>query len=161
MKRHIFRSFPYTRSDDFAAWLSEMAAKGWVFEGFGAGLIFEKGEPQEITYAVNTFLPGSEMDTRPEPQAEEFAEYCRAASWELVDAKKRFCVFKRVKEDAVPILTEEEMVENAARAERKRILSERGASPFLAALYAFMIYVQAEMLLFNSIYLLATASAAS
>ena len=70
MKRHIFRSFPYTRSDDFAAWLSEMAAKGWVFEGFGAGLIFEKGEPQEITYAVNTFLPGSEMDTRPEPQAE-------------------------------------------------------------------------------------------
>ena len=51
MKRHIFRSFPYTRSDDFAAWLSEMAAKGWVFEGFGAGLIFEKGEPQEITYA--------------------------------------------------------------------------------------------------------------
>ncbi|MBR6399512.1 MAG: DUF2812 domain-containing protein, partial [Lachnospiraceae bacterium] len=116
MKRHIFRSFPYTRSDDFAAWLSEMAAKGWIFEGFGLGLIFEKGEPQEITYAVNTFLPGSEMDTRPEPQAEEFAEYCRAAGWELVDAKKRFCVFKRVQEDAVPILTEEEMVENAARA---------------------------------------------
>lgn|GEM_PF-3050288 len=155
MKRHIFRSFPYTRSDDFAAWLSEMAAKGWIFEGFGAGLIFEKGEPQEITYAVNTFLPGSEMDTRPEPQAEEFAEYCHAAGWELVDAKKRFCVFRRVQEDAVPILTEEEMVENAARAERKRILSERGAAPFLAALYGFMIYWQAEMLLFNSIYLLA------
>ena len=157
MTRHILRSFPYTRSDDFATWLSEMAAKGWIFTRFGAGLIFEKAEPQKITYAVDAFLPGSEMDTRPEPQTEEFAEYCRAAGWEMVDAKQRYCVFRKTREDAVPIQTDEEKVENAYRAERKRILSECGAAPFLAAMYAFMIWQRAELMLFNGIYFFALA----
>ena len=48
------------------------------------------------------------MDTRPEPDTEEFADYCAAAGWEFIDSSRKFVVFKKIRQDAVPIFTEEE-----------------------------------------------------
>ena len=79
MSRNIkttFKAFDYMHCDDFARYLSEMAAKGWHFKEWGAGLKFEKGEPAQVKYAVEVFTKASENDLRPEPNTQEFAEYC-------------------------------------------------------------------------------------
>lgn len=108
-----FKVFDYMHCDDFAKYLERMAAAGWHFKEWGAGLKFEKGEPKQVTYAVEVFTKASENDLRPEPNTKEFAEYCEAAGWKLVDAKQKFCIFQKVDENAVDILTPEERVENS------------------------------------------------
>lgn len=115
-KKTVFRRFLYMQCDDFAKYLSEMAAKGWHFKEWGAGLKFEKGEPKAVTYAVEVFTGAGENDTRPEPDTLEFAGYCEAAGWELVDAKQKFCIFRAIREDAVDIMTPEERVQNTFQA---------------------------------------------
>lgn len=112
----VRKSFGYQQCDDFAAYLNDMASKGWHFKEWGAGLVFERGEPEKAGYAVEVFIHGTEYDTRPEPHTKEFAEYCEAAGWQLVDAKRKFCIFKKKSPDAVPILTPEERLENTAKA---------------------------------------------
>lgn len=116
MSRNVkttFKVFDYMHCDDFARYLEQMAAKGWHFKEWGAGLKFEKGEPQQVKYAVEVFTKASENDLRPEPNTQEFAEYCEAAGWKLVDAKQKFCIFKKIDANAVEILTPEERVKNA------------------------------------------------
>lgn len=120
-KKTVLKGFDYLHSDDFAAYLMQMARKGWHFKEWGAGLVFEKGEPEEAVYAVEVFIDGSEYDTRPGVHTQEFAEYCEAAGWKLVDAKRKFCIFKRVKPDAVDILTAEERLQNIAKEEQKQV----------------------------------------
>lgn len=115
----VFKGFDYLHCDSFADYLSQMAAKGWHFKAWQTGLVFEKGEPSQDVYAVEVFWEGSEYDTRPEPNTKEFAEYCEAAGWKLVDAKRKFCIFKRTKDDAQPILTPEERLNAIAKAEIK------------------------------------------
>ena len=110
------KAFDYMHCDDFARYLKEMAAKGWHFKEWGAGLKFEKGEPEQVEYAVEVFTKASENDLRPEPNTQEFAEYCEAAGWKLVDGKQKFCIFKKVDESAVEILTPEERVKNSFKA---------------------------------------------
>ena len=92
----ILKGFDYMHCDDFTKFLSEMAVKGWHFKEWGVGLKFEQGEPEKVTYAVEVFTDASENDMRPEPHTQEFAEYCEAAGWKLVDAKQKFCIFKKV-----------------------------------------------------------------
>lgn len=111
-----FKAFDYMHCDDFARYLEEMAAKGWHFKEWGAGLKFEKGELEQVEYAVEVFTKASENDLRPEPNTQEFAEYCEAAGWKLVDGKQKFCIFKKVDENAVEILTPEERVKNSFKA---------------------------------------------
>lgn len=115
-KKTTFKVFDYMHCDDFAKYLERMAAKGWHFKEWGAGLKFEKGEPTQVTYAVEVFNKASENDLRPEPNTQEFAQYCEAAGWKLVDAKRKFCIFQKVDENAVAILTPEERVENSWKA---------------------------------------------
>ena len=64
-----------------------------------------------------TPLHSIEMDVKPGMDAEEYAEYCRAAGWELVDGRRRFCIFRKISESALPIVTEEERFSNICRAE--------------------------------------------
>ncbi|MBQ8278751.1 MAG: DUF2812 domain-containing protein [Roseburia sp.] len=109
----VLRSFDYMHCDDFAMYLSEMAAKGWHFKEWGVGLKFEQGEPENAIYAVEVFTNASENDLRPEPHTQEFAEYCEAAGWKLIDARQKFCIFKKVDENAVELFTPEERVKNA------------------------------------------------
>ena len=120
-KKTVRKAFEYRNCDDFAAYLNHMARQGWHFKEWRAGLVFEKGDPEESTYAVEVFSGASEYDTYPEPQTKEFAEYCEAAGWQFVDAMRKFVVFKRIREDAVPIMTDEERLDSIAKATRKEI----------------------------------------
>jgi len=118
----VYRSFGYLRCDDFAQYLEEMAARGWHLESWGAGLKFRRGEPEQATYAVEVFSDASEYDTRPEPNTKEFAEYCEAAGWQLVDAKRKFVIFKKLRPDAHPIMTDRERLETVVKEEQKQVL---------------------------------------
>lgn len=109
----VLKGFTYMHCDDFAKYLSNMAAKGWHFKEWGAGLKFEKGEPEQAVYAVEVFTKASENDLRPEPNTQEFVEYCEAAGWKFIDAKQKYCIFKKVDENAVELFTPEERVTNA------------------------------------------------
>ena len=120
-KKTVRRGFDYLDCDDFALYLNHMARQGWHFREWRAGLVFEQGEPRETEYAVEVFADGSEFDTRPEPHTQEFAEYCEAAGWRLVDARRKFCVFEKIRPDAVEILTDAERLHNIAGEEQKRI----------------------------------------
>lgn len=141
MKKTIYRSFDYTACDDFELFLNEMSAQGWHFKEWGLGLVFEKGEPANIQYAVEVFIHGKEKDMRPEPRAEEFAEYCEAAGWELVDAKRKFCIFKRLRDDATSIVTPEERLQNIKEAEMA-VRGGRLSSGVIFALYIFRFFVE-------------------
>lgn len=120
-KKTVLKAFDYIQCDDFAAYLMKMARSGWHFKEWGAGLIFEKGDPEDAVYAVEVFIDGSEYDTRPGIHTQEFAEYCEAAGWKLIDAKRKFCIFKKVKPDAVDIVTPQERLETIAKEEQKKI----------------------------------------
>jgi len=50
--KRVRKEFDYMHCDDFAAYLSEMAAKGWHFKIWEARLVFEKGEPADVADAV-------------------------------------------------------------------------------------------------------------
>ena len=121
-KKTVFKSFSYLQCDDFAAYLMDMARKGWHFKEWRVGLVFEKGEPADTVYAVEVFINGSVYDAKPEAHTLEFADYCQAAGWELADAKQKFCIFRKVRPDAVEILTPEERLANIAKEERKQVL---------------------------------------
>lgn len=112
-KKTVLKSFDYMHCDDLANYLEEMSAKGWHFVEWGVGLKFEKGEPADVTYAVEIFTKAGENDTRPEPDTQEFAEYCEAAGWKFIDAKQKFCIFKKVDARAMELFTPEERVRNA------------------------------------------------
>ena len=117
----VRKGFEYRSCDDLAAYLNHMARHGWHFTGWRAGLVFEKGQPEDAVYAVEVFSGASEYDTRPEPNTKEFAEYCEAAGWQFIDSTRKFVVFKRVREDAVPIMTEEERLDSIVKATSREI----------------------------------------
>lgn len=121
-RKTVLKGFNYLQCDDFAAYLTDMAAKGWHFKEWKAGLVFEKGEPEKTQYAVEVFIDGSEYDTRPDVHTQAFAEYCEAAGWKLMDAKRKFVIFKKIRADAVEILTPQERLANIAKEERKDVL---------------------------------------
>lgn len=120
-KKTVLKGFDYRNCDDFAAYLNHMARLGWHFKEWRAGLVFERGEPEDAVYSVEIFTQADESDIRPLPETKEFAEYCEAAGWQFVDAWRKFVVFKRIREDAVPILTDEERFENIVKAENPSI----------------------------------------
>lgn len=117
-----FVSFRYIERGAFAEYLHRMSLKGWHFAGWKLGMVFGRGEPEDIVYDVEIFSEAREKDLRPVEETEEYAEYCRAAGWEFIDANRKFCVFRKVSEDAVPIVTEEERVEEIWKAEGKRLI---------------------------------------
>ena len=132
----VLKGFDYMHCDDFAKYLSDMAAKGWHFKEWGLGLKFEKGEPEQATYAVEVFSKASENDLRPEPTTKEFAEYCEAAGWRFVDGKQKFCIFKKIDANAMELFTPEERVINSF----KGTLS--GAAITLCVLYGINACMQ-------------------
>lgn len=123
-KKHVFHYYHYTECDSFEEYLHNMSLNGWHFCSWKAGLVFEKGEPEDITYAVEVFPKSTEMDTHPENDAVEYADYCRAAGWKLIDGKRKFCIFRKEKPDAVSIVTEEERFRNVSKAEKRALVSQ-------------------------------------
>lgn len=133
--RRVFRYYRYTECDAFCQYLHEMSLKGWHFIRWHMGLVFLKGDPADITYCIEVFPKGSEMDLKPENQAEEYADYCKAAGWELIDGQKKFCIFRQKDSDAPPIVTEEERFFNVREAEWNQVIQELIAPVFLTALF--------------------------
>lgn len=119
MKKQVRKHFSYTQCDDFAAYLQEMSRKGFHFTEWKRGLIFEKGEPEDVIYQVEVFADGEEMDQRPSQDTEEYREYCEAAGWKFLDGKAKFCIFRKEGEDAPDILTPAERIHNICSVERK------------------------------------------
>lgn len=114
--KRVRKQFEYMQCDDFAAYLSEMAAKGWHFKIWEDGLVFEEGEPADVTYAVEIFDKAKERDLGPEAATFEFSEYCESAGWKFIDSRRKFCILKKIKDDAMPLFTPEERVKNAHKA---------------------------------------------
>lgn len=114
-RKTVLKGFDYMHCDDFAKYLSDMAAKGWHFVEWGAGLKFEKGEPEQAIYAVEIFQKAKDDDMRPEANTQEFAEYCESAGWKFIDAKQKFCIFKKIDPNATELYTPEERVNNAVK----------------------------------------------
>lgn len=135
MKKTVLKGFRYTECDDFASYLTEMSSNGWHFKEWKVGLVFEKGAPADICYAVEVFPKGSEMDVRTGPEAEEYAEYCTAAGWRLLDSRRKFCIFCRESPDAPPITTPEERLTNILQAQWKSWLSDSCSTTLLCILY--------------------------
>ena len=44
-------------------------------------------------YAVEVFSKGRENDSQPGKDAEEYAEYCEAAGWQLIDGRMAGSVY--------------------------------------------------------------------
>lgn len=125
-KRITFRflNFRYRECGALEEYLHRMSLKGWHFCGWRYGMVFEEGEPSDVEYDAEVFTKSKETDLRPENEAEEYAEYCRAAGWEFVDANRRFCVFRRLSSDDVPIVTEEERFYEVWKAERRVVFGQ-------------------------------------
>lgn len=134
-RKTVRKNFRYIECDAFAEYLHDMSLRGWHFCGWTGGLVFEKGEAEDICYCVEVFPGGSEMDTAPGPDALDYAEYCRAAGWELIDGQGCFCIFRRIDENAAPIVTEEERLENIFRAERNALFLELTSRSFLTFVF--------------------------
>lgn len=138
MLKVVYKQFAYNECSDFADYLEQMAAKGWHLKEWKAGLVFEKGEPEKAEYAVDVFIKGTEYDTKPEPDTKEFAEYYEAAGWKLIEAKRKFCIFKKCRADAAETMMEEERFEII----RKEMYQLYSSQFMLAAVISLMRWVQ-------------------
>lgn len=145
-KKVVYKAFDYTSCDHFARYLEEMAAKGWHFKQWSTGLVFEKGEPEQAVYAVEVFIDGSEYDVRPGVHTLNFADYCEAAGWKLVDGKRKFCIFKQMRPDAEPILTPQERVNNAAKAAGRGLWSSFALSMLWLGMFVINFTVQTNFI---------------
>lgn len=132
--------FRYRDCDAFAKYLRRQSAEGWHFKEFKLGMVFERGEPEDVVYAVEVFPKGTEMDVKPEPETEEYAAYCEAAGWQLVDSIRRFCVFRRTGEDAGPITEPEERFQNIRKAEWREWLGTAVSPLLLAVLWGWAFF---------------------
>lgn len=121
-KIHVPLLFHYRECDSFTDYLHRQSLKGWHFKEFRFGMVFEKGEPQKKYYSAEVFPEGSEYDLRPDTDAMEYAGYCEAAGWKFLDGIRKFCVFERIRENAVPIITEEEKLANILKSEKQNWL---------------------------------------
>ena len=139
-KKMVFRNYGYRECDSFAAYLEKMASKGWIFRGWRLGMIFEKEAPREETYDVEVFPAGDENDTKPELNTKEYAQYCREAGWELVDSTRKLCVFRKIREDAPPIVTERERYENIGEAEWKAFRGRLFFACFMAVSEWYVLF---------------------
>ena len=126
----VSRVFGYTQCDELAAYLQTMAKKGWQFRRFRFGLLFDRCVPTDDEYDVQVFLKNEENDLAPNEDTLDFASYCEAAGWELVDSRNRFVVFRKTREDAVPILTPEERLDSVYRAQRDLVRFRHVAAIF-------------------------------
>lgn len=103
--KRVFSNFDYRECDAFSEYLHKQSLQGWHFKEWKLGLVFEKGEPKDITYTVEVFPNGAEMDLRPGENVKEYAEFCDRAGWKLLDSQRKFCIFKRIDDNAVLLKT--------------------------------------------------------
>lgn len=138
--KRVFSNFDYRECDAFAEYLHKQSLQGWHFKEWKLGLVFEKGEPKDITYTVEVFPKGSEMDLRPGENVQEYAEFCARAGWKLLDSQRKFCIFKQIDENAVAIVEPEERLQNIKKAEWQNWRDTSIMGLILAALYLYQFW---------------------
>lgn len=148
MKRKwVPKTYSYLQCDEMADWLGTMASKGWRFSCFRFGFLFEKCQPMEDAYDVQVFLKNQEGDLAPNEDTLDFAQFCAAAGWELVDSKGRFVVFRQIHGDAVPIYTPPEKLDAVFRAEiKKRLWLLPSAIWFMVCILYFQFWTDFSLL---------------
>ena len=154
-RKRSLKYFHYRECDAFAEYLHQQSLKGWHFKEWRLGLVFEQGEPEDIEYTVEVFPKGSEQDLRPGEDTKEYAEYCEAAGWKLVDAHGKFCIFRKLRKDAVPIVESEERFENIRKAELAWWGNRSLMAILLAPIYFFEFWkLNFEVWIFTDVMLL-------
>lgn len=158
MRKTVLKNYQYIECDDFASYLHDMSAKGWHFREWRIGLVFEKGAPADLSYAVEVFPKGNEMDTFANPDTEEFAEYCEAAGWKFLDSRRKFCIFRQASPDALPIVEPQERLHNILQAERKSWFTQLLSYTLIALLYwGQFLFLNFSNWIFNNVMLLVLA----
>lgn len=117
--KHTFWNFQYRECDEFTAYLNKMARRGYIFKDWDYALAFEKGEPQEIEYFVDVFPYESELNNGNSKTSAEYASYCEEAGWKFITSKRKFCIFQKLRNNAIPLVTEEERLINIKTATLK------------------------------------------
>lgn len=93
------------------AWLTDMAAKGYVLKRFFTSLIavFEVREPQNLRYALTSLSSNAFSVPDLDPSLEQLKEYCADFGWEYVDHREAFCIFVTDDENAVDLHTDSDV----------------------------------------------------
>ncbi len=154
-KKKVFYRFPIEECDAFAQYLNRMARDGWHFVSKDfIGMTFEKGTPMNSNYRVEVFFPGKVQEFEYSSDREEFQEYALAAGWEIVDAKGSIIIFKAVREDTVPLFTDEERYENIFTEEKRQIVPGFISALFITGLFLYNLLDDAETIFSKDIYVM-------
>lgn len=111
MSRDKKRELVWYQVDDtvaIAKHLEKMAAKGWLLEGIDNWWYrYRRAEPVQVKYTVTFFPDASVFDPGLTEGQETYADYCRAAGWELAAAYGPFQFFRSTRPDPSPVETDE------------------------------------------------------
>lgn len=152
--KRVFANYKARECDVFSEYLHEKSLQGWHFKEWRFGLVFEKGEPQDIVYDIQISPKASDQDMRPSEDTKDFADYCEVAGWKLLDSHGKICVFQKIREDARPIVSEEEKFENIAKEEKAGWFRTYLVVVALSIVYLFeFIVVYFERWAFNNMIL--------
>lgn len=89
--------------------LEKMAEKGWLLDRLtNWGFHYKRAEPGKVRYSITYFPKASVYDAGPTEEQETYADYCAAAGWEFVSSWGPLQIFRSIREDPVPIETDEE-----------------------------------------------------
>lgn len=127
--KRIFKMPPCPAYDiaGMEAWLTEMAAQGYVLKRFFTNLIavFEVQEPQKLRYALTSLSSNAFSVPDLDPSLEQLKAYCADFGWEYVDYRGTSCIFVTDDENAVDLHTDgdvEAMTLEQVRKEKKHSL---------------------------------------
>ncbi len=119
MSRETKRQMFWYQVDDtgaIARHLEKMAGKGWLLEKVDNWFFtFRRADPCRVRYTVTFFPEASIFDPGLTEGQETYADYCRAAGWELAAAYGPIQYFRSTRPDPTPIETDEAVKLSAIR----------------------------------------------
>lgn len=119
MSKDTKRQLIWYQVDDtgaIARHLEKMAGKGWLLERADNWFFtYRRAEPARMKYTVTFFPEASVFDPGLTQGQETYADYCRAAGWELAAAYGPVQYFRSTRPDPAPIETDEAVKLSAIR----------------------------------------------
>ncbi len=147
MSRDKKRQLVWYQIDDteaIARHLEKMAAKGWLLEAVDNWwYTYRRAEPVQVKYTATFFPDASVYDPRPTEGQETYADYCRAAGWELAAVYGPIQYFRSTRPDPAPIETDEGVRLTAVRRTmRKTFVLSQGLLLVIALLSLPVLFQQ-------------------
>lgn len=141
-RKRMFKMPPCPAYDiaGMEAWLTDMAAQGYVLKRFFTNLIavFEVQEPQKLRYGIATASSNAFLVPDLDKSLDNLKEYCAAYGWEYVDHRSTFCVFVTDDEQALDLHTDSDVEAMTLEQVRK----EQRNSLILPAMWTGIILFQ-------------------